>query len=199
MYVHLKCIMALMRYFPNAPDGNIYTIMELKSLYFNMMPLAFQMHFKAVGKMLNTTEWPALVHFFATIHAADEQKKQMDKQQKKLKTKGKHKTGKSDAQNKSKTSKKNKSSGGAKKDCPFHEGMHSWWQCFGNKHGPNYKPDYKLPLATFNKKNQGHDSDGHAIETKNEDVIGVIETLVSSFEMEVDKLLKEMEETQLKE
>lgn len=195
-YVRLKRICNLMRLFPGAPQGQVYTAMELKTLYFNMMPSQFQLQFRTVGHTLNATTWPALVRFFTTVRAAEEKKKAAEKKNKKSKRKASEDD---DTAKKSKSNKKKKSTrnNGHKKDCPYHPGQHSWWQCFGNKDGPNYKKDYKLPLPADMKKNNKGGGDAHTVEEAVDDVVGVVDDNPTKFDDEVDELLKELEGTEL--
>lgn len=197
-YNRLKNISTLMRLFPGAPQGQVYTAMELKTLYFNMMPAQFQLSFKTAGHTLNTSTWPFIVRFFGTVRSAEEKKKAAEKLQQKSKRKERGNDDKNDTGKKSK-SKKQKGSRTPKKDCPFHPNQHSWWHCFGNKDGPNYKSDYKLPMPAHMKSKNDRGRDAHAVEeTTVDDVVGVVEQ-TTDFDAAVEELLTELEGTELQE
>ena len=71
-----------------------------------------------------------------------------------------------------------------KKDCPWHKGHHTWYHCFGNPDGPNYKPNYKLPPLPSTLKSGGgsrkNDGGKRSGVTKRSDVTDTKESIESS-------------------
>ena len=187
----LKWIVLLMKYFPGAPDGvSVYTELELKNIFKQAMPQAWQATYDKSGLTLNNTSWPALERYFKKLRAEDNSKNDdvssADDGQTASSTQM-NQNGKRGFGNR-KNNKSDKRRNGQVDDeddsytCLFHTDGHKWRDCFGNPKSKNYKPNFRLPLPKHlnffdqgqrrngNTKNGGNKStvntDAHAVESQ---------------------------------
>jgi hypothetical protein len=185
--------MNLMIYFPGSPDtvNEILSPAEYNFTIFYAMPLPWQLKSKekSIG-LFSSAETRTLLKHFQVLWEADQSNKkkfnnnmQSHTDDRKRGYKGESPKSSKRARgngNNSNNNRRNKTndnendSNKAKIPCKYHNGLHDWKDCFGNKSGKNFKPEFTLPeIGKWQPKqsmprrnnNERNTNDAHHIDT----------------------------------
>jgi hypothetical protein len=183
-YQRVKIILKRMVYFPGAPDTfeEILSPQELNYTIVYAMPKPWQQKWKEKGTgSFSQAPIKDLIKHFQVLWEAESsnQGKLYDRIQDKQEDRGKRSRGnrgsgggdrqepKKKKRGDGETRKPSKASASeAKNLCKYHNGIHPWSECYGNKNGPNYKPDYRLPEIGKWKPRRDNDDAHHSHESQ---------------------------------
>jgi hypothetical protein len=161
----IRVILKRMMLFPGAPDDtdSILGGEELAYTIFYAMPTAHQQKWKEKGiGAFSSAPIKTLLKHFQNLWEIDQENKtkfvdhmQSHSDDRKRGCKGKEPPGKRARGNgtskppanrdRSNNGKNDSNRSKMKNPCEYHNGMHPWSECFGNKNGNNFKEGYKLP------------------------------------------------------
>jgi hypothetical protein len=188
-YQRLKTTLKRMVYFPGAPDTieEIMSPQELNYTFFYAMPKPWQQKWKEKGAgSFSQAPIKDLIKHFQVLWEAEgsNQGKLHDRIRDKQDDRQPFKPGKRRGENRgigggnSQEHKRTKrgnddsrkpakaASSEATNPCKYHDGIHPWSECFGNKNGTNYKPDFKLPEMGKWKPRRDNDDAHHSHESQ---------------------------------
>lgn len=144
----LKMINKLMSRFPGANGVNPFNEDDLKQIFYQLMLDDWKLTFLQNGRDISDPNYgfDEMVRYFELLEKAQALKRKRqdavtNRNNKKHKKGNQGRNGNRGGNNPQGATITN---GDSSKNCPFHPGMHSWNDCFGNPSGRNYRPNFRL-------------------------------------------------------
>ena len=143
LFSRYRFLNQLMTWMPGAA-GFPFDDQRLKEILFSTMPETWCNNFIVAGQdiMNNAYTLDQLKRFMMVQEKSSASKYQKSQAQRNQVPKKRGRDSSSE-RNSYKGNKRQKTSSDGK-NCPMHPGMHAWHDCFGNPHGPNYRPNYRF-------------------------------------------------------
>jgi hypothetical protein len=149
----MQVILTRMTYFPSAPNSReeIMTAEEYNYAFFYAMPPAWQQKWhEKTTTPFSQTDIQELIRHFQVLWQFDEANHREYEAHMNAHSNKRKRGYKGDY--KSTHAKRDSTNNGSMQDddgthnpCKYHDGNHTWANCFGNKNGRNYNPDFVLP------------------------------------------------------